>query len=59
MREQDIKEYGTLDANTLLVVSRWLTKYNNTTVKQKCIDAMNVAHYLLERHYEENINGKT
>ena len=47
------------DANTLVVVSRWLAKYNNDTVKQKCIDAINVAHYLLEKHYEENINGKT
>ena len=58
MRKEDIKEYGTLDANTLMVVSKWLQKYNNDTVKQKCIDAMNVAHYLLEKHYEENINGK-
>jgi len=59
MREVDIKEYGTLDANTLVVVSRWLTRYNTNTVRQKCIDAINVAHYLLEKHYEENINGKT
>ena len=59
MREVDIKEYGTLDANTLVVVSRWLTRYNNNTVRQKIIDAINVAHYLLEKHYEEKINGKT
>ena len=33
MREVDIKEYGTLDANTLVVVSRRLTRYNTNTVK--------------------------
>ncbi len=59
MRQRDIQEYGTLDANTLMVVSNWLVKYKRDTVTQKLIDAMNVAEYLLNKHYEENINGKT
>jgi len=59
MRQQEIKEYGTLDANTLIVVSNWMIKYKMETVAHKISDAINVANYLLNKHYEENINGKT
>jgi len=59
MRQQEIKEYGTLDANTLMVVSNWLIKYKKETVASKLTDAIKVANYLLNKHYEENINGKT
>ncbi len=59
MRKHEIEEYGSLDPHTLYVVSKWIDNYTNETVRRKITEAMNVTGYLLERHYEENINGKT
>jgi len=59
MRKHEIEEYGSLDPHTLYVVSKWIDKNKPETVRKKISEAMNVTGYLLERHYEENINGKT
>jgi len=59
MRKHDIEEYGSLDPHTLYVVSKWIDNNKPETVRKKISEAMNVTGYLLERHYEENINGKS
>ncbi len=55
MKKSDIKEYSTLDASTLYIISQWLDKYEPNTVKNKVKIALNVATYLEEQHYEEVI----
>ena len=59
MRKHEIEEYGSLDPHTLYVVSKWIDSNKPETVRKKISEAMNVTGYLLERHYEENINGET
>tara|TARA_R100001460_G_scaffold22884_2_gene46458 strand:+ start:3564 stop:3746 length:183 start_codon:yes stop_codon:yes gene_type:complete len=55
LKKSDIKEYSTLDASTLYIISQWLDKYEPNTVKNKVKIALNVATYLEEQHYEEVI----